>query len=119
MKRLLAMLAAAGALAWANAGPIEPFKAQVPVVPGLSSLSYTMEFRGGKRASVIASGNGSSYMAAYIYDTDGNCVAWDDSGNLKTLDDVAVDWYPRQNGTYTVEVRNSGTSPNECKVYIR
>lgn len=122
MKRLLAMLGASAALAWAATGsgaPVEPFKPIVPAVPGLSSLTFTLEFRGGKRANVIASGNGDSYMAGYVYDADGNCIAWDDGEVWKTRDDVAVDWYPRTTSVYSVEVRNSGPSPNECKVYIR
>jgi hypothetical protein len=122
MKRS-SILTAAGALLLAagagHGGPLTPVKQQLPQIPQLASQSYTFEFKGGERAIVIASGDGSTYMGLYVYDSHGNCISWDDEGNLATKDDLAVDWYPRQNGVYTIEVCNCGPLVNPCKVIIR
>jgi hypothetical protein len=122
MKRSMILTAAGALLLAASAGqgePLTPVKQQLPQIPQLASQSYTVEFKGGQRAVVIASGDGSTYMGLYVYDAYGNCISWDDEGNLATKDDLAVDWYPRHNGVYTIEVCNCGPLTNPCKVIIR
>ena len=122
MKRLLWLLAATVVLTVADTGrggPVLPFKVETPQIPQLASQTYTLEFRGGQRANVMAIGNAATYIGVYIYDRDGNCVAWDDWGMPISRDDIAVDWYPQQTAPYMVEVRNNGIRVNGCKVVIR
>jgi hypothetical protein len=122
MKRLSLLLMTAALLGVTSAGhggPVTPFKQQLPQIPQLASQTYVLEFKGGQRALVIASGDGSTFMGLYVYDALGNCIAWDDSGTRGTRDDLAVDWFPRHNGVYTIEVCNLGPRVNQCKVIIR
>jgi hypothetical protein len=123
MKRLMFVLSAATVLlllvSTGSGGPVVRVDPQLPQIPQFASQTYTMEFKGGQRALVIASGDGSTYMGLYVYDSLGNCIAWDDEGNVVTKDDLAVDWYPRQNAVYCIEVCNCGPLVNPCKVFIR
>jgi hypothetical protein len=80
-------------------------KAQLP--PN-RSLNLVKEFNGGERACAIIAGEGQSYLGLYVYDADGNCIARDDRANYRTRDDAAVEWYPRQTGRYSIEVKNLG-----------
>ena len=97
--------------------PWEP-RAEEPVRP-LSSAFFEAEFKGDRRASAICSGNGSTFMALYVYDVHGNCVAWDDLAPSNVRDDMAVDWFPPHSGHYLVEARNCGIHTNKCKIYLR
>jgi hypothetical protein len=122
MKRLLFAVTAATLLAVGGTGyggPVIAFEKQLPQIPPLASLTYALEFKGGQRALVIATGNGETFMGLYVYDSQGNCIAWDDNGSPATRDDLAVDWYPQQIGSYTIEVCNCGPRLNQCKVIIR
>jgi hypothetical protein len=122
MKRLFFLLTLTGLLLAVRDGhgePVKPFTVEPPEVRPLSSLFYTVEFHGGKRATVAVLGNGATYMGLYIYDAQGNCVAWDDEGNVLTGDKLAVNWTPRENALYTIEVRNAGSVKNKCRVFVR
>jgi hypothetical protein len=99
--------------------PITPFVTPAPEVGPLASQIYTVEFKGQQRACAIAIGNGNTYMGLYIYDIYGNCVAWDDEGMPQTCDDLAVEWWPRQDAAYVIELHNNGLLSNKCKVTIR
>src|SRR5713226_9115021 len=121
MKRMTLLLTTAVLLGVSGAGhggPVAPFKQQLPQIPQLASQTYSLEFKGGERALVIASGDASTFMGLYVYDAHGNCIAWDDTGTAATLDDLAVDWYPRQTAPYTIDVCNLGPRVNQCKVII-
>jgi hypothetical protein len=122
VKQFLSLLAATVVLALASVSvgsPVSEFKPEVPQIPQLASKTYTLQFKGGQRANVIAIGDGSTFMGLYVYDVHGNCVAWDDEGLSQTRDDLALEWYPLENGYYIVEVRNCGSHVNQCKVWIR
>jgi hypothetical protein len=122
MKRLLFAVTAAALLTVGGAGyggPVIPFEQQLPQIPPLASRTYALEFKGGQRTLVIASGDGATFMGLYVYDSQGNCIAWDDDGSPATPDDLAVEWYSQQFGLYMIEVCNCGPRVNQCKVIIR
>jgi hypothetical protein len=81
--------------------------------------THVETFKAGERASVVAIGSGATYMGLYVYDEHSNCVAWDDLGNNRTLDDMAVQWFPPKTAPYTIEVRNFGDRPNGFSMAIR
>lgn len=113
MKSLLACsLVAVVAAGWLFAATPEP----VPVgrfksTPGLSIL-HEQVFLAGQPALAIASGQGSCHLGVYIYDSDGNCVGWDDHVPFAAQDDAAVQWVPARTGRHLVEVRNLGRVVN-------
>jgi len=122
MTRYLLLVCGCAAVVFVGAvrgGPTTPIKAQSQEIPALGSRVFSVEWEGNRRACAIAIGDGSTYMGLYVYDAHGNCVAWDDEGTPRTCDDLAVEWHPRQNGVYAVEVHNSGLQSNRCKVVLR
>jgi hypothetical protein len=76
------------------------------IIKPYAVFSKGLKFKGGERASVIASGRGDADLDLYVFDENGNLVAWDDS----PLDACAVEWLPDRAGQYSLEVRN--TAPN-------
>jgi len=104
---------------WGIGGPSTPFVTAPPEISPLASQTYTVEFKGHQRACTIAIGNGNTYMGLYVYDSYGNCVAWDDEGMPQTCDDLAVEWWPRKDAVYVIELHNNGLMTNICKVAIR
>jgi hypothetical protein len=99
-------------------GPVKAFDRQMSIVP-LSSNDHSVDFMGKQRASAVAEGDGHSYLGLYVYDSQGNCVAWDDHGMLLGPQKLQVDWYPPTTGVYVIEVRNCGLESNECKLVLR
>jgi hypothetical protein len=120
MKRFLLLLAASALLLLAARGhgspvpPVDPF-----VVGPLSSQTFQAEFMAGKRASAIALGDKSTYIGLYVFDTYGNCVAWDDEGAPDAHYACAVEWFAPEKAVYTIEVRNNSTLRSKCKVIVR
>ena len=119
MNRWLGLSALLLCAALVSGAPIPPIEPQAFDMPGFGQKVVTATFQGGERSVVIASGNGRSPLALYVYDADGNCVAKDDLAPAATLDDVAVDWFPPTTGRYTVEMRNPGASANKVQMAIR
>jgi hypothetical protein len=122
MKRLFFLLCLIGLLMTGDdsrGGPIVPFVEAKTDLPPLASRNFTVEFRDSQRATVLARGDGSTFLGLYVYDAQGNCIAWDDQGNSPTCDDLAVSWQPRENGYYSIEVRNAGYVKNNCLVGMR
>jgi hypothetical protein len=122
MTRCLVLVWGCAVLAFVGAvqgGPTTPIKAQTQEIPALGGRVFSAEWEGNRRASAIAIGDGSTYMGLYVYDKHGNCVAWDDEGTARTCDDLAVEWRPRQNAVYAVEIHNNGMQSNRCKVVLR
>ena len=90
------------------------------LVGAYAAQTYSQRFKGGEKASVIATGTtGKTFMGLYIFDADGNCIAWDDLGNKKTCDDMAAEWVPPATANYTIEVRNFGPYPNWLNMAFR
>ncbi len=101
----------------APSGRVE--KREIPL-GAFRQTSMVVPYRGGEPALVIASGNGRSPLALYIYDKHGNCVARDDLVDPRSSsDDLAVEWIPSEDARYTVELRNVGTLTNTVSVVLR
>lgn len=101
-------------------GPVTPEESVKLQLPPFRQTARYITFRGGERALVIASGNGQSPLALYVYDPDGNCVARDDVIDARSpSDDVAVEWYPPETARYTVELRNVGSGTNTVQLVCR
>ncbi len=120
MKRALPGLAALLVVAGLGvAGPLQPRPARpLLLLPGTSYLETTV-FKGGEPATAIGIGEGTTYVGLYVYDDQGNCVKWDDLASAATKDDVAVEWLPRGNASYTIELRNFGLAPNTLEFVLR
>ncbi|MSU80763.1 MAG: hypothetical protein EXS16_22085 [Gemmataceae bacterium] len=80
---------------------------------------YVDTFKANERAVALASGNGDSCLALYVFDTDGNCVAADDRSDPATGDDCGVEWIPTVQAKYSVEARNLGSRKNEFRIRLR
>jgi hypothetical protein len=88
--------------------PVEPYETR----------SAKIEFVGTEKAAVACMGNHKTYLGLYVYDANGNCVAWDDLVATKgrsPTDGLAVEWYPPETATYNVEVVNFGAATAECE----
>ncbi|SRR5260370_25508215 len=104
----------------AEATPLEPVEPRFDLVlPPYGRLVESRPFAAKDRANVIASGKGLSNFGLYVYDGQGNCVAWDDLGSASTRDDVAVDWFPQQKEPFTYELRNLGARSNRFGIAVR
>jgi len=110
-------------LAWVTLGSGRPVGGPQPltkeIIEPYGRLGFTVRFKAGEPATVIASGDQRTYLGLYIYDQDGNCVAWDDMGDKRTRDDLAVQWHPLETGLCTVEIRNFGPLHNVCQIAFR
>ena len=83
-------------------GKLEPY----------SDRSYWRKFDGGRKAEVVAVGEGAGLLGLYVFDAHGNCVAHDDDVSARTADDAAVQWMPAHTGLYTIDVRSLGSHKN-------
>jgi hypothetical protein len=79
------------------------------------SISDRRKFKGRERASVLLEGAGNTDLDLYVFDEQGNLIAWDDS----PLDGCAVEWYPEKAARYSIEVRNTGPMIGEAFIMIR
>lgn len=84
------------------------------------------EFEANRRASAVVVGIGvqaarymGPYMAVYVFDERGNCVAWDDEGDPSVRDDLAVEWHPPQQGRCAMQVFNQGHYGNKFVIAVR
>jgi len=112
-------LGAAGVRGGPEGGPkdlrcaIKPFSANLEPFP---ALSQGVRFKGGERARVVVvTARGETDVDLYIYDGDGNLVAWDD----RPLDACSVEWLPERADRYAVEIRNAGPAVGEIEIQIR
>lgn len=100
-------------------GPVEPRKTEKAQVTPFATTAFADHFEKGKRANAIVSGDGQTYLGLYIFDRWGNCVAKDDtSGSSAGRDDLAVEWFPPEVASYTIEVCNFGRYANEFTIAI-
>jgi hypothetical protein len=95
-----------------------PFTGQGRVAPNRAT-TVVETFKGGERACVVVTGDGSSYLGLYVYDADGNCIARDDAGDYRTRDDLAVEWFPQRDSRFAIEVRNLGGTTNTYSIAVR
>jgi len=80
---------------------------------GGQSLTYNITFRGMEFAQVFVSGNGSSDLDLYVYDSNGRLVASDDDWT----DQCYVCFFPLTRGTYSVKIVNYGNRANRFELY--
>ena len=76
-------------------------------------------FKPNERALVIVSGNYQSCLGVYVFDSQGNCVAKDDTSDPQAADDLVTDWIPAEQARYSIEVRNAGMMPNSFQIAVR
>lgn len=89
-------------------------------VAAMSSRAYRLQFKPNESNLVQAYGSGSSTILLYVFDTNGNCVAWDDNvTDPQYCDEVGTDWVANGDGRYSVEVRNVGVSPHAFSMAVR
>lgn len=69
-------------------------------------------------AEVIVIGDGNTYLALYVYDRHGNCVAHDE-GTDRIRDDLAAGWVSADGQTYAFEMVNLGRSENQVNYKVR
>jgi len=97
-------------------GPVRPRPPAFVDVPGYYVASLAEDFAGGVRANIIVSGDGQTYLGVYVFDSHGNCVAWDDFGNRTTRDDLNAEWYPPNTGRYGCDIFNYGRIENQAEL---
>jgi len=103
----------------AQSSPLEPVKPREVVLEPYRRVVETQVFAAGQLGKVIGIGDGRTYLALYLYDSYGNCVAWDDQGTSSIKDDVYVECFPLHPERYTYEFRNQGSSSNRVEIAVR
>jgi len=97
-------------------------RADRPEGPGTSvtrvyshqSDRYQVTFIGGRIATIVVSGDGSSDLDLFVRDEYGNLVGSDTDPD----DDCIVQFRPRWTGRYTIEVRNLGSVSNRYAISV-
>ena len=74
--------------------------------------TYTLTFRGGEKAVMAVIGDGSTDLDVFVYDEDGDLVAFDDDDD----DDCVVLWRPARTGKFIVKVVNRGDESNRYNI---
>lgn len=78
----------------------------------------TLRFEAKAPAQVVAIGQGVTPMGVYVFNAEGNCIAWEDQVPPLRCDDLAIEWIPQDEGPYQVEVHNLGYLPNRVEISI-
>lgn len=102
-----------------GAGPIAPIAPLKLDIAPFTTVLRQVPCEPGRRTVAIASGTGASLIELYVYDEDGNCVAWDDRVTKSFPDDVGAEWFPTRPAVYAVELRNGGGVANKVQLGIR
>ena len=123
MKRLavLVFLLALLCVSIGNADLLKPqkFSAEQKIA-SMSIRAYARQFKPNESALAHVYGNGNSSLTLYVFDPQGNCVAWDDNiTDPQYCDELAAEWISDSLGRYSVEIRNVGTSPHTFTIGIR
>lgn len=71
--------------------------------------SYEVNFRGGRSAEVLVTGDGDTDLDMFIFDENGNLVCSDDD----RTDQCYCRWNPRWSGAFTIKVKNLGDVYNQ------
>ncbi len=115
MKRwlTLGLLLGAAPLIWAQEARTwtpEPF---VLIPYGRIQTSVTGVV--GQESRAIAIGDGRTALGIYVYDPQGNCVAFDDEPIARYFDDRIAGWSPTVSGMHEVQIRNLGPGFNRVE----
>lgn len=100
-----------------SGGPVDGAKALPQVRIGARSfMEFNEKYQGGRRACVIALGDGNPPVdiTITVYDTANQVVA-EQTGN----DHVAAMWYPPRDAPYKILVKNSGKEFNVMYIVFR
>ena len=89
-------------------GPIR----KVDRVLGGYTDTWTIRFRGGEAAYIVVSGDGDTDLDLYVYDQNGNLIAYDNDG----IDDCVVSFTPKWTGTFYVKIKNLGRVYNRYEL---
>lgn len=116
---LLSVAAMMACLDRSGGGPVEEVKAGEHTIDSFATLAFHHELKAQEVTRIIASGAERNYLGLYVFDGEGNCVAWDDFGGTQAPEDCAVLFVPPAQGVYRVEVRNLSDSPNQVRVVVR
>ena len=73
---------------------------------------YYIEFRGGREAWVTVEGDGDTDLDLYVYDEDGDLVAYDDD----FTDYCIAEWTPRRTQEFEIRIVNRGDVYNEYEL---
>ena len=107
MKRFflsIVALATVGLSAVTFAGATSGRISQVDRVDAYSTNTYRVLFNGGDVARIEINGDNDTDLDLYVYDQFGNLVAFDND----ELDLCIVEFRPRYDGRYRIEVHNLG-----------
>jgi hypothetical protein len=126
----LALIGLLAAATWGSTSPTNPEKPQLKLsLPAYNALTTVIACKGGERTCAIAATitNAPVLLALYVYDEHGNCVGrdeFDDRGlsaekRRPAADDVAVEWWPPVDGSYTVELCNLSSTAGVVQMAIR
>lgn len=85
-------------------GAVSGPKQGVYVVSTGGDDSFQVKFWGEELAEILASGDGDSDLDLYVYDNNGNLVAYDND----YTDDCYVRWVPARTGSFTIKIHNNG-----------
>ncbi len=77
-------------------------------VEAKSTVSYTIDFKGGEKAELVVVGDSGGDLDLEVFDETGKLVASDAVGTEKCV----VSWVPTQNGSFTVKIKNIGSEEN-------
>jgi hypothetical protein len=77
-------------------------------IPPFAAQTISMRLTAGFNHHIEVRGDGSSDLDAYLYDQNGNLVAFDDDSTDLCLLDIT----PRWTGTFTLVIRNRGSRAN-------
>lgn len=107
MRRYLAFIIAGVAAAGAVAQDERTWMPQPFTLSPFSRTQTTLVGLKGRPSRVVATGDGNSPLAIYVYDRFGNCVAYSDKPS-PLVDDRIASWVPAATGPFDVQVRNVG-----------
>lgn len=90
--------------------PERPDEAVWNLEPGTSQFKYFPVRRGQQTTFVSWGSTPTARVGIYVYDNEGNCIAFDDVGSGKSSGVVAADFTPGSTGRVQIEVHNLGTT---------
>jgi hypothetical protein len=73
-------------------------------VDSRSTDTFQLAFTSGRLAEIVVSGDGDTDLDLYVYDANGNLIAYSEDYS----DDCYVSWVPAWTGAYTIRVVNRG-----------
>ena len=89
---------------FADAGAWGGPKIRSTSVNAYSTDEFQITFVSGQYASILVDGDGDTDLDLYVYDGNGNLIDFDDDGT----DTCFVEFVPRWNGVFTIQVVNRG-----------